>query len=726
MKNSKRMESKRWAPAVFATVACLSGAALAQTATIGQVEAGHRPLFATSPMTYTIDTGPQVCTVYGTNENVVLPTQTKWRFMCGSDTAGKTEAELRKISADHEAQFGPGTRIVSVSPGYGERAGLTVNFVLAASVPAAAIPSFTRAATYLQAQFADTYTLSVNVSFANLGSGVIGATGSSYVNNTAYSTVRSRLISGKDGDDTIQDSLPTSLPVRRTSAGAANNIVNIDMTRANYNVLVGTATGSAGSMQYNSSFGFDFDPSDGVGAGLLSLTDTIVHETIHAMGFVSEADDSSNAGDLNTLDIFRFRRSTQNPTTLAEFTTFARLVSFNDPTADDVVSDIISGEWRMSDGNPWQASHFFQQSGNPSSAIGIMQPALADSVTFFPNYMKASDLAMIDAIGWDRGTACVPPSISVQPVSQTVCERSPVSFTVTAAGTNITYQWRRNTINLSGQTTNTFSLAQAAALNTATYDCVITGDCGTITTNAVTLTVNAEAKITANPANSSVCVGQPFSFSVTATGAAPLSYQWRKNSVNIPGANSSTYSGTASATPSALGSAGSFDCVVTGLCGTVTSAAATLSVNSGVQITSQPDAQTACVGGPFSFSVAATDTGAISYQWRLDSVNIPGANSSTFSGTANAADFGSYDCVLTGSCGSVFSSAAVLSPPDCVYGTCAADFDGSGGTPDAGDVDTFFADWLLGTPCADVDCSGGTPDSGDVDLFFALWLSGGC
>jgi hypothetical protein len=57
---------------------------------------------------------------------------------------------------------------------------------------------------------------------------------------------------------------------------------------------------------------------------------------------------------------------------------------------------------------------------------------------------------------------------------------------------------------------------------------------------------------------------------------------------------------------------------------------------------------------------------------------------------------------------------------------CVADFDGSGGTPDAGDIDAFFNEWLLGGETADADCSGGTPDAGDIDVFFTQWLAGGC
>jgi hypothetical protein len=57
---------------------------------------------------------------------------------------------------------------------------------------------------------------------------------------------------------------------------------------------------------------------------------------------------------------------------------------------------------------------------------------------------------------------------------------------------------------------------------------------------------------------------------------------------------------------------------------------------------------------------------------------------------------------------------------------CPADFDQSGGTPDAGDVDAFFTAWLAGDPTADTDYSGGTPDAADIDRFFQLWLAGGC
>ncbi len=47
--------------------------------------------------------------------------------------------------------------------------------------------------------------------------------------------------------------------------------------------------------------------------------------------------------------------------------------------------------------------------------------------------------------------------------------------------------------------------------------------------------------ITAQPQDASVPAGNPATFSVTATGSSPLSYQWTQNGVSIPGATSSSY-----------------------------------------------------------------------------------------------------------------------------------------------------------------------------------------
>ena len=110
------------------------------------------------------------------------------------------------------------------------------------------------------------------------------------------------------------------------------------------------------------------------------------------------------------------------------------------------------------------------------------------------------------------------------------------------------------------------------------------------TSAAVTLTVNqppVTPTITTAPANQTVTAGQPAMFTVAAGGTAPLGYQWQKSGANIAGATSASYT-TPATTTSDNGS--TFAVVVNNTAGTVTSSAATLTVNPapvpGIQVSS--------------------------------------------------------------------------------------------------------------------------------------------
>jgi hypothetical protein len=246
-------------------------------------------------------------------------------------------------------------------------------------------------------------------------------------------------------------------------------------------------------------------------------------------------------------------------------------------------------------------------------------------------------------------------AISTQPSSQSICPTQPVTFSVTATGSGLSYQWRKNSSNISGATSSSYSISSVASGDAGSYDCVVTGTCNSVTSNAATLTVNTSAAISTQPSSQSICPSQPVTFNVVATGSG-LSYQWRKSSVNISGATNSSYT-----IPSvASGDAGSYDCVVTGTCNSVTSNAATLTVNTSAAITTHPASQTVCPTQNATFSIVATGTG-LTYQWRKSSVNIAGATNASYTITGvTSANAGSYDCVVTGTCNAVTSNAATL------------------------------------------------------------------
>jgi hypothetical protein len=341
---------------------------------------------------------PQVSTLYSNGSQVTVPMETVWRPVCGPGTATVTSEDLRRIAGSHAATMSTGS-VIQVDQSFND-AGINFVFNVSGSIPAGALGAIATAEAYMESQFNDLITVTVNLSFATLPSNVLGGTGSSYVNVT-WNNARNGLIAGKDASDTIQNSLPTTstIPVRYSSGAAITNETRVFFTVANYRSTIGSVAGVAASMQYNNIFAWDFDPSNGINAGTYSFVDVVIHETGHAMGFTSGIDFRVN--DIEAIDIFRFQRtdgaSDYNPDTTAEFQVRPRLAAFNAPN-DDQNFDLISVEYRLSDGSPYQASHFREQAAN----IGIMDPAFSSGQTYFPNYYKASDTNAFDAIGYDR------------------------------------------------------------------------------------------------------------------------------------------------------------------------------------------------------------------------------------------------------------------------------------------------------------------------------------
>ena len=166
-------------------------------------------------------------------------------------------------------------------------------------------------------------------------------------------------------------------------------------------------------------------------------------------------------------------------------------------------------------------------------------------------------------------------------------------------------------------------------------------------------------RITTQPANKTVNLGQTATFSVVATGTAPLQYQWRKNGVNISGATNSSYT----TPPTVAADNGSlFSVVVSNSGGSVTSNNATLTVRIPPTITTQPANKTVRVGQTAKFSVTATGTTPLQYQWMKNGVNITGATKASYTTPpTTAADNGSlFAVIVSNAAGSVTSNNAIL------------------------------------------------------------------
>ncbi|MED4599834.1 S-layer homology domain-containing protein, partial [Paenibacillus validus] len=247
------------------------------------------------------------------------------------------------------------------------------------------------------------------------------------------------------------------------------------------------------------------------------------------------------------------------------------------------------------------------------------------------------------------------PAITSQPSDKSVNEGSDTSFSVTATGTGLGYQWQVDTgtgfTNLtdtgvySGTSTDTLSITGAeAGMNGYTYRVVVSGAGGLSTpSTSATLTVNTAPTITSQPSNQSVNEGGNTNFTVAATGTG-LAYQWQVDTgsgfTNIT--DTGVYSGTATDTLTITGAAAgmngnTYRVVVSGAGGLSTpSTSATLTVNTAPTITSQPSNQSVNEGSDTSFSVTATGTG-LGYQWQVD----------TGTGFTNITDAGVYSGAAT-------------------------------------------------------------------------------
>ncbi|MGQ0739622.1 MAG: reprolysin-like metallopeptidase [Bacteroidota bacterium] len=159
------------------------------------------------------------------------------------------------------------------------------------------------------------------------------------------------------------------------------------------------------------------------------------------------------------------------------------------------------------------------------------------------------------------------PAVTGQPVSSTICAGGGTSFTITATGTGISYQWQISTdgganwSNIGGATSATYTIAGATTgMNDNRYRCIVSGTCTpAATSSAAILTVIAPVSIATQPASSEICSGSNTSFTVAGSSTLAIIYQWQVstdgganwNNVN----NGGVYSGATMATLSITGAA---------------------------------------------------------------------------------------------------------------------------------------------------------------------------
>jgi hypothetical protein len=286
------------------------------------------------------------------------------------------------------------------------------------------------------------------------------------------------------------------------------------------------------------------------------------------------------------------------------------------------------------------------------------------------------------------------PVIVTNPSNTAVVEGSTATFSVSASGSNLSYQWQKNGSAITNATSASYTTpATTLADSGATFQCVVTNPGGRVTSGSATLSVTPAApKITVQPSDQAAPQGTAVTFSIQASGSN-LNYQWQKNGAPITGATGPNYT-TAPVTSADDGA--KFLCVVSNSTGSVTSNQANLTVNAAAPvITQQPSKQTISAGQTAVFSITATGSN-LAYKWQKNGVAIVGATAASYTTPpATRADSGAaFRCVVSNSGGSVTSSAAILAVLTPQYNLRIAALGNGGMVSPDGNVTISYGDSL--------------------------------
>jgi|GEM_PF-1216413 len=257
-----------------------------------------------------------------------------------------------------------------------------------------------------------------------------------------------------------------------------------------------------------------------------------------------------------------------------------------------------------------------------------------------------------------------PISITLQPQALNLAAGDPINLSVSVTGDGpYNYQWQKGGSILSSETNSTLYIAKSVDADSGTYSVTISNGVSEASSDFVSVIINAYTQhvtITEQPQTLNLTAGDPINLSVSVTGDGPYNYQWQKGGSILPSeTNSMLY-----IAESVEADSGTYRVTVSNDVSEASSDFVNVMVNTAIQpvtINQHPVNLTVTEGETANFQVSATGGGFISYQWRINSININSAYTNQLE--INATDqenTGNYDVIVTNSRGSITSNAATL------------------------------------------------------------------
>ncbi len=298
---------------------------------------------------------------------------------------------------------------------------------------------FAAAGNYWSDIFADNITVNVTARFEVLGAGILGSAESTRTLQ-GYADFRTAMITDVTSADDLSmvANLPNSstfsvyinetteatggsqTPYVDNDLGANNS--NVRLTTANQKalgLLAGNAAGADAIIRFSDQFSWDFDPTDGIGIGMIDFVGVAIHELGHAMGFTSGVDIlDNNAGGVfnddefsyvNSLDFTRFSAESLTAGADIDWTADNRAKFYSIDGGTTAGGGLVGGIDHFSrginKGDGRQASHW-----RDNLALGIFDPTSARAG--LANFVTALDIQALDIIGWNLQSAASVPEPS--------------------------------------------------------------------------------------------------------------------------------------------------------------------------------------------------------------------------------------------------------------------------------------------------------------------------
>ena len=252
----------------------------------------------------------------------------------------------------------------------------------------------------------------------------------------------------------------------------------------------------------------------------------------------------------------------------------------------------------------------------------------------------------------------IPPVIAEHPVNQSIKVGSPVTFAVVATGSSPNYQWQKNGNNIVGATGAIYTIPSVASGDAASYRVVVSNAAGTVVSNAAVLTVLYPPIFIQQPKTTIiVAMGSPLLIESLASGWPTPTYAWMKNSAPVEGAvEPNLYIARTLSTDG-----GTYFVKAANTEGITNSSPSLVTVTTSPVIVTKPANQVVKKFQTATFTVVASGSSPLRYQWRKGNNILNGQTSSTLTITnANNPDAGTYTVTVSNSLGTASASATLV------------------------------------------------------------------